>query len=775
MSSQASRRAVTVRKSPLRLEVDSWYPPDPRKFTPDQVEVYLIQNSLFLWALQILQEKHPCGELSYFQIAGIHGFPYQPWDEPNCAPEVGNQGYCTHDSLLFLPWHRPYMALFEQVLYNITVTDILKEVPEIAHDEWKQAADTWRLPYWDWAVKKLRVWTSPNPSLPGRFVSAEKIYDLPIIAQNPTIKVKNYANPKGRDVVINNPMYQFRMPDNNPMGSFGIKDIRVKVGGDDKDCQKPKVSEWVTLPFSQSRATSRWAATPPKGEAVGKPWEDGTVDNESVAPALKAHEWYDGDFEKIPLAEMVYRLYDPEYVKTFAQFATTKQPSHWSVQPRGRTEEAEEAPGPFAQLSPTAQPVGQTDGNASTLLNLEFIHNNIHVWVGGFGDYTGHMAKVPVAGFDPIFFMHHCNIDRLFAIWQALDQDNTTGETRTTSWFPAHYEERGNWHLPPGTVPTANTDLAPFHKNAEGEFWNSVGIEKWTSLGYSYPELQPWRPEFRAGGKLNDDKYKDSIKEQLKTLYQPKGPPAAVAWGNQDLGWDIIVNVTYDRFAFQGHPYTIYFFLGEKDKSEKDKKEEDKKEEDKKEEDKKEEDTAKKDTAEKDKKEEDTVDRTSPHRRRRHRQLVGYVYTFSNPVFSENEGCGDCLTKSKEGTRCRAQLPLNGALLARAKGHQERSAEASEAGSTGPSQGQEYLGDGIYVLPSLDKDAVLAYLEKYLHWSVELSGGTPVDIPEENPFFEVVVHHRPATLQNQDPDIHYKPQFAITHGKLGGAKQPSGS
>jgi tyrosinase len=43
---------------------------------------------------------------------------------------------------------------------------------------------------------------------------------------------------------------------------------------------------------------------------------------------------------------------------------------------------------------------------------LEDCHNNVHVWVGG------HMGNLPFASFDPIFWAHHCMIDRLWRIWQ---------------------------------------------------------------------------------------------------------------------------------------------------------------------------------------------------------------------------------------------------------------------------------------------------------------------------------------------------------------------
>ena len=47
--------------------------------------------------------------------------------------------------------------------------------------------------------------------------------------------------------------------------------------------------------------------------------------------------------------------------------------------------------------------------------DLENAHNTVHVWVGE------SMVNAFVSPNDPIFFMHHCNVDRLWAIWQ---QDN---------------------------------------------------------------------------------------------------------------------------------------------------------------------------------------------------------------------------------------------------------------------------------------------------------------------------------------------------------------
>jgi tyrosinase len=51
---------------------------------------------------------------------------------------------------------------------------------------------------------------------------------------------------------------------------------------------------------------------------------------------------------------------------------------------------------------------------------LEQIHNNVHRAVGG-QDGGGTMAG-PNSPADPVFFLHHANIDRLWAQWQKAPQ-----------------------------------------------------------------------------------------------------------------------------------------------------------------------------------------------------------------------------------------------------------------------------------------------------------------------------------------------------------------
>lgn len=67
--------------------------------------------NIYLLGLERMQALPKTDRLSWYQIAGIHGRPYKPWD--NVTGNGNMAGYCTHSSILFLPWHRPYIALYE--------------------------------------------------------------------------------------------------------------------------------------------------------------------------------------------------------------------------------------------------------------------------------------------------------------------------------------------------------------------------------------------------------------------------------------------------------------------------------------------------------------------------------------------------------------------------------------------------------------------------------------------------------------------------------------
>jgi tyrosinase len=56
--------------------------------------------------------KDKSDTLSFYQVAGVHGRPFQSWDNFP-TPLVNAQGFCPHANVLFGSWHRPYLAIYE--------------------------------------------------------------------------------------------------------------------------------------------------------------------------------------------------------------------------------------------------------------------------------------------------------------------------------------------------------------------------------------------------------------------------------------------------------------------------------------------------------------------------------------------------------------------------------------------------------------------------------------------------------------------------------------
>jgi tyrosinase len=73
-------------------------------------------------------------------------------------------------------------------------------------------------------------------------------------------------------------------------------------------------------------------------------------------------------------------------------------------------------------------------------------HGLVHVYVGD----RSNMGRVPTAAGDPVFYLHHCNIDRLWESWNRLNHANPTWPSRS---FPFASGAGG-----PVTAPVAGAD-----------------------------------------------------------------------------------------------------------------------------------------------------------------------------------------------------------------------------------------------------------------------------------------------------------------------------
>jgi tyrosinase len=132
---------------------------------------------------------------------------------------------------------------------------------------------------------------------------------------------------------------------------------------------------------------------------------------------------------------------------------------------------------------------------------LESPHNSIHLAVGGFDvpgqhdyspipDANGDMGENNTAGFDPIFFFHHCFIDRVFWLWQqrhgATDMLEIIPQYPGTNSVDSQGPTPGT---PPNSWLTLDSPLDPFTKTDNGAprpFTSRDCINIETQLGYTY-------------------------------------------------------------------------------------------------------------------------------------------------------------------------------------------------------------------------------------------------------------------------------------------------
>jgi tyrosinase len=156
----------------------------------------------------------------------------------------------------------------------------------------------------------------------------------------------------------------------------------------------------------------------------------------------------------------------------------------------------------YTVFSNTTSAGAWNKAHPGTVFSLESPHNDVHLAVGGFdtGSGTpgsqsgqiaganGDMGENNTAAMDPIFFFHHCNIDRMFWLWQK--KHGHTAELSILRGYPGTDSSNNGQGPTPSQAPNTpldlHTELTPFQK-ADGSFYRSVDcvdIEK--QLGFTY-------------------------------------------------------------------------------------------------------------------------------------------------------------------------------------------------------------------------------------------------------------------------------------------------
>ncbi|KAH7073183.1 common central domain of tyrosinase-domain-containing protein [Paraphoma chrysanthemicola] len=145
--------------------------------------------------------------------------------------------------------------------------------------------------------------------------------------------------------------------------------------------------------------------------------------------------------------------------------------------------------------------------------SLEGLHGNYHGYIGG----GGHMGAVTTAAFDPIFWLHHCQVDRYFAIWQGV---NPQDPNKPENWFQRSSNPRATDYVPP------NADLLPFRQPGGG-YWNSNEVVKPETLGYTYNDIDGKSPQQVLEDYKNRYSWSRRLTVQNKTeVLEGRRPPA---------------------------------------------------------------------------------------------------------------------------------------------------------------------------------------------------------------------------------------------------------
>jgi tyrosinase len=258
----------------------------------------------------------------------------------------------------------------------------------------------------------------------------------------------------------------------NPLRSFIFPiTIADQVTSDNSVYTKPAGYETVRYPLSGLVGTAQDQQNTAVHNAQYSNFEENvSLLNGNIVRWLN-HDFKDGQDKPIGILKEFEQCLD---APNYTVFSNTTSAQEWNAHPANKNNQA---------------------------MPLEQPHNDIHLATGGFDvpflggpDFSpiaganGDMGENDTAALDPIFFFHHCNIDRVFWLWQ--QRHNATDQLDIIEFYPGTNSSDNQGATPgiaPNTYLTLDTPLNPFKKQDGQQTYNSrdcINIE--TQLGYTY-------------------------------------------------------------------------------------------------------------------------------------------------------------------------------------------------------------------------------------------------------------------------------------------------
>lgn len=379
---------------------------------------------------------------SFFQLGGYHGEPfiYRPAVDSLMLTDTYLYwgGYCNHGNVLFPTWHRIYLYTLEKALQSI--------VPGVM------------MPYWDETSE------------------ASLAHGAPDILTRETFTFSNVKwNGELAGKTIDNPLQSFVLP-------MTLSDDMNFPSAGDSDHMYGKPQGYHTVRYPLSGLVGTAAAREVTRKHNAKYEDKNVVDlfNQNI------RQWLHGVPPETP--------------------SPTKPKDKFSIYQRFK--DCLEAPN-YTVFSNTTSAAAWNRGSreADVVIALEDPHNDIHLAIGGFdvtnegeeeefgilAEANGDMGENNTAAMDPIFFFHHCNIDRMFWLWQK--RNDCTDEFDIMNGYPgtSSTDSQGPTPgFPPNATLDLDTSLHPFRKKDENGLLvpytsrDCFNIE--TQLNYTYSQ-----------------------------------------------------------------------------------------------------------------------------------------------------------------------------------------------------------------------------------------------------------------------------------------------
>lgn len=418
----------------------------------------------FLKAWKLIQELAPTNPNSFWSIASYHGMPFKGRQVPLLGDksEKDSSGTGKDEAKTWGGYcqHANVLFPFWHRLYCLRLEQALQSVLE-------RGKERVALHYWDESSEETLSKALPN------IVTDEHVY------------IDGECVP--------NPLFKFKLP-------MPIKDDVPNTDPDSKFYEKEVGYDTCRYPYSGIRS-------PDAAKAAALAHND-TIDGTQAIPLLQENiiGWLSEGVKHGGVAEQFKRCLETQDYNPFSNTTSVRcDPSFTSLeQPHN---DLHLAVGGFTQ------PETNEDGSVK-----QDSQGNI-MWKGPIEGANGDMGANEVASYDPVFFLHHSNIDRMLWVWQKK-HNKTNPSTFTID--NCDEEDKGISNSVQGATPYQTWGQKLNEKTILYPFQDEYGVPRTSSdcidivgqLGYDY-----------SIGSLDQEEWPEPEKVKIISLLRKPGTP----------------------------------------------------------------------------------------------------------------------------------------------------------------------------------------------------------------------------------------------------------